>query len=290
MMPTPPSYSHLLKQRLSLQEPDLVNALKAQALHPSVYEVQLGLGRREFRAYLQPKFDLRTGKVDAAEVLARWHHPLRGVLRPAHFIPLMKYAESLDELLMELLEQGLAYQLKLHGQGRLINLAFNLSLSQLTCGSLVDRLRGKLLKHPLPLRTLTFEITEDGPAAVSNSLIEQLNRLARLGVRLSADDFGTGHSSMLRLCQIPFSEIKMAREFIRRIDESVSCRAVIRNTLALSEELGMQTVMEGIETDLQRTRLIQMGAQIGQGFLCAKPLSTDEFENWLNRTYQLKKK
>ncbi|MBD8557124.1 EAL domain-containing protein [Pseudomonas fluorescens] len=256
--------------------------MKTQAPHLSAKEVQLGLGRREFHAYLQPKFDLRTGKVDAAEVLARWHHPFRGVLQPAHFIPLIKHVESLDELLFELLKQGLAFQLKLHSRGRLINLAFNLSLSQLTSGSLVDRLREKLLKHPLPLCTLTFEITEDGPAVVSYSQFEQINRLNDLGVRLSVDDFGTGYSSMLRLCQIPFSEIKLAREFIHRIDESVLCRAVIRNTLALAEELGIQTVMEGIETDVQRTRLIEMGARTGQGFLCARPLSVDKFETWLN--------
>lgn len=274
------------QQQVSPWEPGCVNTLKTQAKLPSANDVQLGLWRREFRAYLQPKFDLRTSEVNAAEVLARWHHPLRGVLPPTYFIPLMKYERWLDVLLFELLEQGLAYQLKLHSQGRLINLAFNLSLSQLTCSRLVDRLRVRLLKHPLSLSALTFEVTEDGPATVSDAYIEQLNRLSCLGIRLSIDDFGTGHSSLLRLCQVPFNEVKLAGEFSRLIDSSARCQAVVRNTLVLANELGMQTVMEGVETDSQRNRLIELGGRVGQGYFCAKPMSIDKVKDWSQEAYQ----
>jgi EAL domain-containing protein (putative c-di-GMP-specific phosphodiesterase class I) len=244
-----------------------------------------GLWRREFQAYLQPKFDLRTGKVDAVEVLARWHHPTRGVLGPASFIPLMTRKQWLDELLFELLEQGLALQLKLHEQGALLGLAFNVSLGQLQNSLFIDGLKTRLLRHRLPLSMLTFEITEDDPADAAGC-VEQLNRLSNLGVRLSMDDFGTGYSSLLRLCQVPFHEIKLAGDFTRFIDTPSRYQAVIRHALGLAEDLGMSLVVEGIETAAQQNLLLEIGVHIGQGFVCAKPMSINAFEGWIRKPYR----
>jgi len=254
---------------------------KTLAKLPNADDVQLGLRRREFVAYVQPKFHLRTGQVNSIEVLARWHHPLYGVLSPATFISVMAREKWLDKLLFELLEQSLAYQIKLHDQGRFIGMAFNLSLSQLMNGTLIDRLETRLRQHPLPLSSLTFEITEDGPSCACVTSVEQLNRLRLLGICLSIDDFGTGYSSLLRLCQVPFSEIKLAAEFTRFIDGPGHYQAVIRNTVAFAADLGMQLVVEGIETKAQHDHLYEMGAQMGQGFLCAKPMVIDAFEAWI---------
>ncbi|MDF3202868.1 EAL domain-containing protein [Pseudomonas sp. 1912-s] len=252
---------------------------------PDADDVLRGLWHREFRAYLQPKFDLRTGKVDAVEVLARWHHPTRGVLGPASFIPLMARKQWLDELLFELLEQGIALQLKLHDQGTLLGLAFNVSLGQLQNSLFIDGLKTRLLRHRLPLSMLTFEITEDGPSDVSGC-VEQLNRLSNLGVRLSMDDFGTGYSSLLRLCQSPFHEIKLAGDFTLFLGRPGRYRLVIRHALALAEDLGMSLVVEGIETVEQRDSLLQMGARVGQGFFCAQPMLIDAIEGWMCKTYR----
>ncbi|WP_342215024.1 EAL domain-containing protein [Pseudomonas sp. TH32] len=147
--------------------------------------------------------------------------------------------------------------------------------------TLVERLETRLRQHPLPLSSLTIEITEDGPSGACASSVEKLNRLRLLGIRLSIDDFGTGCSSLLRLCQVPFSEIKLAKEFIQFIDGPGHCRAVIRNTLVLAGNLGMQLVVEGIETAAQQDHLYEMGVQIGQGFLYAKPMAIDVFERWI---------
>lgn len=273
-------------QQFSLQPLDGLKVSKTRARVPCANDVQLGLGLREFHAYLQPKFDLRTGQVDAVEVLARWQHPLRGVLGPEDFIALMARKQWLDELLFDLLEQGLAYQLKLYHQGRLLGLAFNLSLSQLDSSTLIDRLEVRLRQHPLPLSTITFEITEDGPAVICPASIKQLERLSQLGVRLSLDDFGTGCSSLWRLCQLPFNEIKLAGEFTRLFDGARHYSAVIHSTLALANELGVQLVVEGIETEMQRSRLLALGARIGQGFLCARPMPIEAFHRWMTTPYQ----
>lgn len=262
------------KERLSL--------LKSPAVVPDDDEVRLGLHRHEFRAWLQPKFDLRSGQVVGAEVLARWQHPSRGILGPASFIDLMTRKGWLDDLLLEMLEQSLAFQLKLHQQGRSLDLAFNLSPEQLNGDTLIDRLQSRLGQQPMVPATLTLEITEDGAASVSEACIEQLERLSRMGIKLSLDDFGVGHSSLLRLCQIPFSEVKLAAAFTALLERPGRHQAVIRHTLALVDDLGLQLIVEGIETHAQRMRLIEMGARTGQGFLYAKPMPISAFEQWMN--------
>ena len=274
-----PQYQRQLAQ---LRWSNCFDAPRVQAKLLSANDVKWGLRRREFHANLQPKFDLRTGEVTSVEVLARWHHPALGVLGPESFIPLMERKKWLDKLLFELLEQSLACQLKLYDKGQLLGMAFNLSLSQLMSDTLIKLLETRLRQHPLPLSTLTFEITEDGPYSASAASVDPLNRLCQLGIRLSIDDFGTGYSSLFRLCQIPFNEIKLAGEFTRLLDSPGHYYAVTRNTLALADELGMQLVVEGIETKAQQAHLHEMGVQIGQGFVCAKPMTIDAIEGWIS--------
>lgn len=249
----------------------------------SAEDLRLGLWHREFQAYVQPKFDLRSGAVRAVEVLARWQHPFRGLLAPASFIPLMSREGLLDDLLFDLLEQGLACQLELHRQGHDLAFAFNLSLGQASDAALIQRLVERLRQHPLPLSQLTFEITEDGPASAGATCVENLIQLSLLGVRLSIDDFGTQHSSLLRLCQLPFDEIKLAAEFTRQIADSEHYRSVARHVLALAGELGMQLVVEGIETEAQRHCLVDMGVRTGQGYLRAEPFRAEHLADWLQQ-------
>lgn len=248
-------------------------------------EIQLGLQQGEFRAYLQPKVTLPDGRVDTVEVLARWHHPARGVIGPQHFIALMSRHRLLDGLLFELLEQCLAHQLARHAQGHTLGLAFNVSLDQLMNNQLLERLEARLRRHPLPASTLTFEITEDGPPIVPAQCVDNLARLSRLGVRLSLDDFGTGHSSLLRLCQLPFSEIKLAGEFTGDLQRYP---IIAQHALALATDLGMQLVVEGIETQVQHERLCEMGIQIGQGFLYARPMPIELFDDWMQKRHRCK--
>lgn len=252
----------------------------AEQRHDAI-EIRRGLRRCEFQAYVQPKFHLQSRAIHSVEVLARWKHPQRGLLSPAVFIGLMSQERLLDELLCSLLEQGLACQVELHRQGRALGLAFNLSLHQLASDTLVDRLVSRLKQHPLPLRSVTLEVTEDGAVCASSVVTRQLARLRALGVRLSMDDFGTGYSSLWRLNQLPFDELKLAGEFTRQIEHSSRARAVVRHALALAEELGMQLIVEGIETEEQRLILTQLGARYGQGYLCAKPMPAGALGSWL---------
>lgn len=253
---------------------------------PDASDVRSGLRCNEFQAYVQPKFDLKSQAVECVEVLARWQHPLRGLLYPATFIALMTREHLLDELFCNLLEQGLSWQVDLHRQGRELGFAFNLDLQQLTCEVLVANLISRLLEHPLPLSSVTLEITESATAEVTPTVLQRLARLKALGVRLSMDDFGTGFSSLWRLTQLPFDELKLAGEFTREIEHSARARAFVRHALALAGELEMPLIVEGIETEAQRTILIELGARCGQGYLCAKPMPASSLGTWLHGPQQ----
>ncbi|MCX4220255.1 EAL domain-containing protein [Pseudomonas sp. MCal1] len=244
-------------------------------------DIRRGLRQNEFQAFLQPKFDLVSNAVLSVEVLARWHHREHGLLAPAAFIQTMIHEDLLDDLLCKLLDQGLSHQTELHAKGHRLGFAFNLSLAQLSSKMLVTHLITRLQKHPLALSMVTFEITEDGPAVASDVCVQNILRLRQLGVRLSLDDYGTGHSSLFRLCQLPFDEIKLAGEFTRKIIESSQHYSIARSTVSLARELGMQLVVEGIETEDQRVCLSNMGVKIGQGYLCARPMSFDSLLDWL---------
>lgn len=252
-----------------------------------VGDVRRGLHSNEFQAYVQPKFDLRSQAVSSVEVLARWQHPLRGLLSPATFIALMAREHLLDELLYSLLEQGLSCQAELHRQGCEIGFAFNLSLQQLTSEALVANLISRLLDHPLPLSSVTLEITEDAAAHVPPAVLQRLARLKAAGVRLSMDDFGTGQSSLWRLSQLPVDELKLAGEFTRQIEHSPRARAIVRHALGLAGELGIPLIVEGIETTVQRSILMELGVHYGQGYLCTRPMPARSLGTWLHRSRQL---
>ncbi|SEM69678.1 EAL domain, c-di-GMP-specific phosphodiesterase class I (or its enzymatically inactive variant) [Pseudomonas sp. ok272] len=244
-------------------------------------EVRSALRDGQFQPYYQPKFNLLTGEVCGVEVLARWLHPFRGLLSPAVFMPVLERCELLDELLFSQMDQALTLQREARQQGFELNVAFNLHAMQLAHPDLVATIKGILQAHGAPGACLTFELTESGLLEAPATSLESLVRLRMMGSRLSIDDFGAGFSSLQRLCQLPFNEIKLDAEFVRTLEDEPRCRAVIGSTLALGEALGMSVVIEGIETQAQREQLLALGCVNGQGYVLARPMSGSDLLRWL---------
>lgn len=244
-------------------------------------EVRQALAGHQLHAYFQPKFNLKTGVVCSIEALARWHHPFKGVLPPSAFMPVIERCGWMDDLLFQQLEQGLQLQRQAIDQGFALNVAFNLHASQLVNPTLTGRIQALLAEHDLPGTGVTFELTETGLLEAPAISLECLVRLRMMGCGLSIDDFGAGFSSLQRLCQLPFNEIKLDGEFVRGLRSEPRRRAVISSTLALGEALGMAVVVEGIETEEQRKALVELGCTQGQGYLCARPMSAASLLNWL---------
>jgi EAL domain-containing protein (putative c-di-GMP-specific phosphodiesterase class I)/FixJ family two-component response regulator len=251
----------------------------------SEYEVRQALIHDQFLPYFQPKFNLKTGDVSSVEVLARWYHPKKGLLPPSVFIPVLERCGLMEELLASQVRAGLKLQKQAWERGYSLGLAFNLEARQLTDQHFTARIRSILADRGMPGSGLTFELTESGLLEICATTLENLVRLRMMGCSLSIDDFGSGFSSLQRLCQLPFNEIKLDAEFVRGLNHEPRCRAVIVSTLALGETLGMSVVVEGIETEEQLQALLELGCTLGQGFVCAKPMAGLELLNWLERRF-----
>lgn len=247
---------------------------------PSEAEVRHGLARNEFHACYQPKFDLNTGVVEGVEVLVRWVRAQHGVQLPGTFLPVIARYDLWNTLFYGVLEQGLTLQRLFQDFGMPLEMAFNLDVSQLASHDLSTRIQAALRRHRLPASRLTFELTECGLLETSVTALESLIRLRMMGCGLSIDDFGTGFSSQQRLCQLPFTEIKLDAAFVQGMLHNPRCQAVIDSTLVLAKALNIRVVAEGIETVEQCRRLAQMGCMLGQGYLYARPMSGSELMAW----------
>lgn len=255
----------------------------AQVEFASERAVRRALAEQQLHAWYQPKFNLQTGEVCGVEVLCRWLHPFKGVVSPAQFMPVLERCGLMDELLFGQLDQALNLQQQARSRGFALNMAFNLQAAQLANGELASTIKSILSRHATRGASLTFELTESGLLEAPATSLESLVRLRMMGCRLSIDDFGAGFSSLQRLCQLPFNEIKLDAEFVRTLEHEPRCRAVISSTLALGETLGMSVVIEGIETDAQRQQLLALGCTQGQGYWYARPMSGDDLLHWLQR-------
>ncbi|QNH77506.1 EAL domain-containing response regulator [Pseudomonas protegens] len=240
-------------------------------------EVQRGLNNGEFEAYYQPKVHLVTGQLKGAEVLARWNHPHLGILPPIRFLPIMEAHDLVGQLFNSLLSQGLALQKELSQLLQPVELAFNLHVSQLASMELVEHINQSLEQSQLPARGLMFEVTESGLVLAPASSLETLVRLRLLGCGLAMDDFGAGYSSLERLCEFPFSQVKLDASFVRKLDFQPRSRAIIRSSVSLCESLGLSLVIEGVETREQSEQLRELGCTLAQGFLFARPMPGKHF-------------
>ena len=247
---------------------------------PTLNDVLQGLDNGEFEAYYQPKVTLQGQALVGAEVLARWAHPQLGVLTPAHFLPVMEEHHLIDRMFWHLFEQGLALHQRLAELGLEANLAFNLHPMQLANRALTLRIPMLLKQARVSPSSVMFEITESGLLSAPANSLENLVRLRILGCGLAMDDFGAGYSSLDRLSELPFSEIKLDRAFVNKMQSQPRSAAIISCSVALARSLNIELVIEGVETVEQQARLIDLGCTVAQGFLFARPMPESHFINY----------
>ncbi|MBB5191843.1 EAL domain-containing protein (putative c-di-GMP-specific phosphodiesterase class I) [Silvimonas terrae] len=242
----------------------------------SLEDIESGLQNHEFVPYFQPKYSLQNGQVKGAELLARWQHPERGLLSPAAFIPVMEEHGLLDQLFWQMLDQGLRLQRQLAVMNQPMPVAINLDASQLSSPQLAYRIKDALQEHKLPPGGLVLEVTETGLIEAPAESMENLLRLRLMGCGLAMDDFGVGYSSFVRICELPFDQIKLDASFVRNLKTHVRSEAIIRSVVALAASLQIELVAEGIETTEQEQRLLELGCAVGQGYLFARPMSAEQ--------------
>jgi EAL domain-containing protein (putative c-di-GMP-specific phosphodiesterase class I)/CheY-like chemotaxis protein len=272
-----------LAAALARYEPPRANAAR-NASRPitafTLHEITEGIGRGEFEPYFQPKIDLATGRIRGAEALARWHHPIYGIVGPERFIPVLEAGSQIDALTVVMLEKSLACCRRWRLAGIDATVSLNLSLTSLTDVTLADRLIASIAASTVEARHVILEVTETAAASEVGKMLENLSRLRMNGCGLAIDDYGTGYSSMEQLSRIPFTELKIDQAFVRDARTKTSSRAVLESSLEMSRKLGIVAVAEGVETAQEAAMVRGLGCDLIQGYYVAAPMSGSDFVRW----------
>lgn len=233
--------------------------------------------RREFELFYQPIVDLTAGEVSEFEALVRWRHPKYGLMGPGEFIDSAEESGLIIEIGNWIIGRACADIAKLQNTcSRKLSISVNLSAKQLMHPSLVEQVGNALNENRLQPKQLKIEVTESTVMEHSERSMSVLSELAKLGVSLSTDDFGTGYSSLSYLQQFPFDRLKIDRSFINQMIGSEKGKAIVKTILMLGENLDIEVVAEGIETEQQLDALLGLGCSYGQGFLFARPMTNLE--------------
>jgi diguanylate cyclase (GGDEF)-like protein len=241
-----------------------------------VADLRSALQRAELVLHYQPTFELRTGALRGVEALVRWQHPERGLVPPDAFIPLAQQTGLVGPLTDYVLQAAIAQCRAWLDAGFEIQVAVNVSPRNLADVQFPDRVAAFLEVSDVPGRLLRVEITES--AAMDDPLRARaaLQRIAALGVGISIDDFGTGHSSLAFLRRLPIDEVKIDRSFVGAMLDEEADLSIVRATIELGRNLGMGIVAEGVETEEIRALLTSLGCEAAQGWLWGKPVPAAE--------------
>ncbi|WP_420473571.1 EAL domain-containing protein [Noviherbaspirillum sp. ST9] len=247
-------------------------------------ELHRALERGEFELHYQPQLNMKSGMVVGVEALLRWRHPLRGLIPPNQFIPLLEECGLMSRVGTWVLRTACAQAREWQELGLpAIRMAVNLSAQQFRLADLVTSVAQALGDAGLAPEALELELTESLILENAEQTIQVMHDLKKLGVSLSLDDFGTGYSSLSYLRRYPVDRIKIDQSFVRDIMEHSSSAALVRSILSMAHNLGLATIAEGVETPAQLGYLRKQVCQEMQGFLFSKPLPADELTEMLRQ-------
>ncbi|MHB8529925.1 MAG: putative bifunctional diguanylate cyclase/phosphodiesterase [Caulobacteraceae bacterium] len=233
----------------------------------------------QFELHFQPVVDLEAGALIGAEALLRWRHPELGLVSPGQFIPLLEQSDLMEEaglwVLNTACREARAFKAKgLDG----LKIAVNVSARQLRDGALPSLIERTLTRHALSPESLEIELTETAALEDDRRTRDLLSQLRDLGVSVAIDDFGTGYSSLSKLKNLPFTKLKIDREFVAGVDQSRENQAICGSLLELGRGLGMAVLAEGSESLEEVECLRRLGCSMFQGFFFARPMTADIFD------------
>lgn len=238
----------------------------------------------------QPKLDLGTGSIQGVEALLRWNHPKHGVIPPDQFIPLAEKTGMIGEIGAWVLDAA-GRQLQRWRNEQIVgwNVAVNVSIFQLTSPCFFDTVCDVLERYDLDPCDLTLEVTESNAMRSIELTMAVLRKLSSIGVNLSLDDFGVGHSSLSHLKRLPVRELKVDRSFISDIENDAEDMAIVSAIVSLAKATDLKVVAEGVETVGQQALLAEAGCDVIQGYLIGRPSPPDDIPAIANR-YEAKRR
>jgi EAL domain-containing protein (putative c-di-GMP-specific phosphodiesterase class I) len=242
-------------------------------------DVAHAIARNELSLVYQPKIRLPFGHLIGVESLARWRHPEQGWVSPSVFVRVAEQTELIGNLTEHLLCASLSQWRKWRDAGLTTDLAINISAKNLRNVDFPNVFERLCQGQGVSCQHLTVELTESATQEVVQ-LMDTLTRFRLKGVRLSLDDFGIGYSSLAQLQKLPFTELKIDKSFVMQAERSRDCRTIIKSSIDLAHNLGIEATAEGVETKGALALLIDLGCDNAQGYFIAKPMPGDVFSKW----------
>ncbi len=258
-------------------------SMELTAYNDLVVETQLreALAREEFELYYQPQIEPRHGRLVSAEALLRWRHPVRGLLTPESFIAVAERHPLMVPLSQWVLRRAALQAQDWHRRGvAQARIAVNLSQVQFRLDGFADTVRAVLSEVGVPGEWLQLELTERMLMDDVAGAVDTLQQLRALGVTIAVDDFGTGHTALAHLTQLPLDKLKIDQSFIAGLPQENGARAVTRAIVQMAQGLGLRVGAEGVRRREQWSLLQDWGCDELQGELVAPPLSVAQFEAW----------
>ncbi len=260
-------------------------AVHADKLRPAKGYASERLGRAisagELLNYYQPKINIASGQVVGVETLVRWRHPQDGMVFPDQFIHVAEEHGLIDALTNVVLSQALRDAALWLQQGQMFKVAVNVSMDNLTALAFPEQVTALARSASLAPHSVVLEVTESQLMKDLRAPLEILTRLRMRRFRLSIDDFGTGHSSLAQLRDVPFDELKIDQSFVHGAHSNETMRAIFFASLRLGKELGMDVVAEGVEDQADWDFLRQTGCDTAQGYFIARPMPAAELTPWM---------
>jgi diguanylate cyclase (GGDEF)-like protein len=245
-------------------------------------DLRRALGRDELVLHYQPKISISTGDVVGVEALVRWRHPLRGLVQPDDFIPLAEHTGLIGPLMRHVLEKALQQARTWADAGRPLQVAVNLSARNLLDDDLPFAVRDLLARHGVRADMLELEVTESALMTEPGRARRLLEQLAKVGVRISIDDFGAGYTSLGQLKDLPVTELKIDRSFVTTMSDDRSGAIIVQSVIELGHNLGLTIVAEGVERGQTLDALAAFGCDVAQGYHLARPMPVALFDAWFD--------
>lgn len=266
----------LLERMRAAHEPNIPDSVLAPE-----FDLAEAFVQRELRLAYQPKVDMKTQRFVGAEALVRWKHPRLGMFQPSAFVPFIEGSDAYSELLIDFsLEESIACAGRWFARGQELRVAINLSARAFDRLDLPERVAALALKHNVSPEMITIEVTETQVARDAVRMLDVATRLRLKRFKLSVDDFGTGHSGLAQLQELPFNEMKIDRRFVDGCSASPVKRSVVEASLALARSLKLVSVAEGVQTVSDWDLLRELGCDVVQGYYIARPMSEQGLETW----------
>ncbi len=241
-------------------------------------ELSLAAERGEFELFYQPQVNLGSGVLIGMEALIRWRHPVRGLVSPGEFIPVVNTSSISERISAWVLQTACRQARAWEIAGHALRVGVNLSPSQLHSGDLARSVADALAATGLTPSLLELEVTEDILLLDEKRVLATFQRIQELGVRIVFDDFGTGYASLSYLKKFPLDGLKIDRSFVLDLLSDTDDAAIVRSTIELSKQLGLSVIAEGIENRATAELLVIMGCEEGQGYFFGRPLPVAELE------------